>query len=171
MTEPDLESRREIYQAVTDEPGIHVRRIVDRLAYAKGTVQYHLRRLTDEGLLEASDDGKYTRYYPAGEFTAEEQTVMNALRRTYSRRIIAHLLADGPLSTSALSERLEKANSTVSWHLSELHEAGLVEKERRGTSVDYALTDPDRARYLYTVYRGSFTDRLVDRLLGLWEGY
>ncbi|MFB6107910.1 MAG: winged helix-turn-helix transcriptional regulator [Haloplanus sp.] len=171
MDEPTLESRREIYQLVADEPGAHFRRLLGRVEYAQGTLQYHLRRLAEDGLVAVEDDGKYTRYYPAEEFSAADRTVMNALRRTYSRRIIAYLLAEGELTTAELSDELGKSRSTVSWHLSKLHDAGLVEKDRRGVAVYYSLVDPDRARRLYTVYRGSFTDRLVDRLLGLWDAY
>ena len=117
MSEPDLElaSRRAIYQEITDAPGIHFRALLDTLDYAQGTLQYHLRWLVDEGLVEASDDGSYTRYYPAAAFDETDRAVMNALRREYCRRILAHLLADGPLSTTELSERLDKAKSTVSW--------------------------------------------------------
>jgi len=97
--------------------------------------------------------------------------VMNALRREYSRRILGHLLTDGPLSTTELSDRLDKAQSTVSWHLSTLAEADLVTKERDGRSVVYEVSDPDRVRYLYTVHRRSFTDKVVDRILGLWDSY
>ena len=171
MEEPELESRRRIYRLVEDNPGIHFREVLARLDYAQGTVQYHLRRIADEGLIDVADDGQYTRYYPAASFTEADREVMAALRRTYSRRIIAYLLADGPLTTSELADRVEKAPSTVSWHLSKLHDSGLVTKERAGVSVEYALADPDRARYLYTVYQGSFADRLVDRLLGLWNAY
>nr|WP_231751622.1 metalloregulator ArsR/SmtB family transcription factor [Halogeometricum sp. CBA1124] len=96
---------------------------------------------------------------------------MNALRREYSRRILAHLLTDGPLSTTELSDRVDKAQSTVSWHLSKLAEANLVTKERDGRSVVYEINDPDRIKYLYTVHQRSFTDKVVDRMLGLWDGY
>jgi predicted transcriptional regulator len=173
MSEPELElsSRRAIYQYVADNPGVHFRRILDELEYAQGTLQYQLRWLVDEGLVEVSDDGQYTRYYPAAEFDEADRTVMNALRREYSRRILAHLLADGPLTTSELSERLDKARSTVSWHLSKLFDAGLVTKERDGRRVIYEVIDADRVTYLYTIHRQSFTDRVVDRLLDLWEGY
>ncbi|MFB6352744.1 MAG: winged helix-turn-helix transcriptional regulator, partial [Halobacteriales archaeon] len=124
-----------------------------------------------EGLIEVSDDGKYTRYYPAAEFDATDRAVMNALRREYSRRILAHLLVDGPLSTTTLSDRLGKAQSTVSWHLSKLADAGLVTKERDGRRVVYAVSDARRVNSLYATYRRSFTDKVVDRLLGLWDGY
>jgi predicted transcriptional regulator len=173
MSEPDLElpSRRAIFQQVVDNPGIHFRSLLEDLDYAQGTLQYQLRWLADADLLEVSEDGQYTRYYPAAEFDEIDQSVMNALRREYSRRVLAHLLADGPLSTTELSDRLEKAKSTVSWHLSNLSEADLVTKERDGRSVVYDVSEPDRVSYLYTVHRQSFTDRVVDRLLDLWDGY
>ena len=173
MTTPelDLDSRRTIYQHVVDTPGCHFRALLDDLEYAQGTLQYQLRWLVEQDLVEESDDGQYTRYYPAEEFDAADQTVMNALRREYSRRILAHLIADGPLSTTALSDRLEKANSTVSFHLSNLREADLVCKERDGRRVLYRVTDPERVTRLYVVHRKTFTDRVVDRLLDLWDGY
>jgi len=169
--ELDLESRRRIFQRVSDEPGIHFRALLDDLDYAQGTLQYHLRWLADEGFVDVSDDGKFTRYYPAETFDDVDRTAMNALRRKYGRRILAHLLADGPLSTTELGDRIDKAASTTSWHLSRLEDAGLVTKEREGRSVKYELVDPERVKYLYTVHRRTFTDRVVDRLLGLWDGY
>jgi predicted transcriptional regulator len=173
MSDPDLEleSRRALYQHVADNPGVHFRGLLEEFEYAQGTIQYQLRWLADEGLVEVSDDGKYTRYYPAAEFDEADQAVMNALRRKYSRRVLAHLLADGPLSTTELSDRLDKSKSTVSWHLSNLSEADLVTKERDGRSVVYEVGNPDRVTYLYTVHQRSFTDRVVDRLLGLWDSY
>ncbi|QCC61700.1 metalloregulator ArsR/SmtB family transcription factor [Natrinema thermotolerans] len=167
----ELRSRRTIYQHVRDNPGIHFRALLVALEYAQGTLQYHLRRLETQGLLEKSDDGKYTRYYPAEEFDEEDQAVMNALRREYARRIIAHLAVEGALSTADLSDRLERSPSTVSWHLSKLEDADLVTKERKGRSVEYALCDPERVQYLYTVHRRTFTDRVVDRLFDLWDSY
>lgn len=167
----ELESRRRIFGAVQHTPGVHFRALVDDLSYAEGTLQYHLHWLADAGLVDVSRDGQYTRYYPADSFDEGDRQTMNALRRRNARRVLAHLAADGPLTTTGLAERLEKAASTVSWHLSKLHDAGLVEKARDGRSVAYSLADPDRVRYLYVLHRESFADRLVDRLLDIWEGY
>lgn len=169
--ELDLRSRRELFAAISEMPGIHVRGLLDDLEYAKGTLQYHLRWLVDEGLVEASDDGQFTRYYPAERFDDVDRRTMNALRRRNARRILAHLAADEPLTTAELADRTGKAASTVSWHLSKLHDADLVEKQRDGRAVAYSLADPERVRYLYVVHQSSFGDRVVDRLLDIWEGY
>jgi len=168
--EPELDSRREIYRTVRGSPGIHFRGLLRELDYAQGTLQYHLRWLVEEGLVETDDDGEYTRYYTA-EFEPEDRAVMNALRREYSRRIVACIAADGPQTTNGLADRLERAPSTISWHLSRLHDAGVVTKERAGQHVEYALDDPERVMRLYTVHKRSFTDRLVDNILGIWEEY
>ncbi len=169
--ELELDTRRTIYQEVADTPGIHFRALLDKVDIAKGTLQYHLHWLEDEALVDVRDSGEYTRYYPSDSFDEADQAVMDALRRTIARRILAYLVSEGPLTTTELSERLEKSDSTISWHLSTLSDAGLVEKERDGRSVYYEVSDADRVRYLYTVYQGSFTDRLVDRLFDLFEAY
>ncbi|MFB6166460.1 MAG: winged helix-turn-helix transcriptional regulator [Haloarculaceae archaeon] len=171
MDEPefDLESRRELYRAIRHAPGVHVRELERRLDYAKGTVQYHLRWLADHDLVEVHTDGEFSRYYPAHELDDDEKATVSALRRTYSREVIAHLAADGPLTTTDLADRIAKSRSTVSWHLSRLHDAGLVEKRRDGRRVEYALVDRDRVLELYAVYEESFTDRLLDNVLDVWN--
>jgi predicted transcriptional regulator len=167
--ELDLESRREIYQVVHHTPGIHFRELLRRLDYAQGTVQYHLRWLTTHNLVEAASDGEFTRYYPAREFTPDDKSTLSALRRQYSREVIAHLAADGPLTTTELADRVGKSVSTVSWHLSRLHEVGLVTKRRDGRRVEYALADRERVLKLYATYEESFTDRLLDNLIDIWN--
>ncbi|ODR79675.1 transcriptional regulator [Haladaptatus sp. W1] len=171
MDEPELESRRVIFGEIRETPGIHFRELLRRHEYAQGTIQYHLRWLEDEGLVESSDDGNFTRYYPAHSFEAADKSTMNALRRTYSRRIIALLASEERLSTAALSERVGKSRSTVSWHLSRLHEEEIVEKERDGRTVLYSLRDPDQVMGLYATYQASFRDRLLDKVLDLWDVY
>ena len=53
-------------------------------------------------------------------------------------RIALHLAV--PASTTGLAERLELAPSTVSRHLSALHDTGLAERVRRGPVVLYRLS-------------------------------
>lgn len=169
--ELELESRRAIYQAIEGTPGIHFRALLGDLDYAQGTLQYHLHWLADADLVDVSEDGKYTRYYPEGSFDEGDRAVMNALRRQCARRILGYLVHEGPLTTTELSDRIEKAPSTVSFHLSHLEDADLVTSERDGRAVRYEVTDPDRVSRLYAVHHRSFADRLVDRLFDLWDSY
>lgn len=167
----ELEPRRRIHALVEAHPGLHFRELLSRLDLAQGTLQYHLRRMVDEGALSVSHDVGFTRYYAQGRLRPEDRPLVDALRRRYARLALAHLASEGPLTTRALAQRMGKASSTVSWHLARLAEAGLVERRREGQEVLYALVDRARVVHVYTRYRASFTDRLVDGLLGLWESY
>lgn len=168
---PELESRRRILQLIQDHPGLHFRELLSRSRLAQGTLQYHLHRMESEGLVAVSPDVGFTRYYAKDRLRVEDRAVVAALRREYGRRILATLAAEGPLTTLALATKLGKANSTVSWHLARLAEAGLVERRREAQEVRYALVDRARVVQLYTLYRSSFMDRLVDRMLGVWDSY
>ena len=172
MDDPELtlESRRDIYRAIDGAPGVHVRELQRRLDYAKGTVQYHLRWLADHDLVESETDGEYTRYYPARELAPEDKRTLSALRRRYSREVLAHLAADGPLTTTDLAERVGKSQSTVSWHLSRLLDAGVVAKRRdeRGR-VTLVLENPDETAALLGTVDPSLPDRMVDRFTRLLD--
>lgn len=63
---------------------------------------------------------------------------------SHPARIAAlHLLANGPLTVSALSRALGISQPNASQHLSLMRAAGLVEAERDGREVTYRLADPD----------------------------
>ncbi len=57
------------------------------------------------------------------------------------RILILYFLADGPRRVTDLAETLHLPQPTVSHHLRILRERGLVQSQRRGVEVYYALTD------------------------------
>lgn len=63
-------------------------------------------------------------------------------------RLLVEAGADG-LSAGAIAERLEVPPPTLSFHLSQLAHAGLVESRREGRSIHYALRS-ERFRALLT---------------------
>ena len=56
-----------------------------------------------------------------------------------TRREVLKLLRHGPQSAGELSDRFDVSKPTMSVHFRVLKEAGLVDAERRGTSVIYSL--------------------------------
>ncbi len=51
------------------------------------------------------------------------------------------LLRDGPVSVQVLTEASGSSQQNVSKHLGILYQAGIVSREKRGTSVLYAIAD------------------------------
>jgi DNA-binding transcriptional ArsR family regulator len=57
-------------------------------------------------------------------------------------RILRLLLLDGPLNVGEIVERLDMSQANASKHLRTLHEAGVVDREARGTAAYYSVVDP-----------------------------
>jgi ArsR family transcriptional regulator len=55
---------------------------------------------------------------------------------------ILHLLANGPLEVSRIAAAIGATQPNASQHLSVLRGAGLVEADRHGREIRYALVDP-----------------------------
>ena len=70
-----------------------------------------------------------------------------------TRREIVRLLRDGPRTSGEIAEHFPTAWATISRHLGQLRDAGLILSERRGQQIVYELNT--------TVF-----DDLVEHILG-----
>jgi len=60
-----------------------------------------------------------------------------------ARLEILHLLANGSLEVSRIAAAIGATQPNASQHLAVLRTAGLVETDRHGREIRYALADPD----------------------------
>ena len=152
---------------VEAKPGVHFNALASDLGIATGQAQYHLRKLRRAGDVVAEEIQGKTHYYSQA-YDPWERRVLAFARRETARTILLHLLEAGSLSADELVNRIGVARSTVSWHVSALAEAEILEKSygERGRVI-VALTDPDETRRLLATVRPSLTDRLVDRFTRL----
>jgi DNA-binding transcriptional ArsR family regulator len=58
--------------------------------------------------------------------------------------------------------------ATISWHLSNLVEEGVVEPVEEGRTTLYEVANEDLTVQLLVRYRESFVDRVVDRIIDFW---
>ncbi len=156
-------TRARIRRHVRDTPGVHFNRIGRDLDIATGQTQYHLRRLVRDGELAVERVGGHSHYFEPS-FDPWERRVLAFLRRETARAIILRLHADGPTQPTVLASELNLARSTVSWHVSTLTDAEVVEKsDDRPMTV--TLSRPDRIATLLDEVSPSLPDRLVDRFV------
>lgn len=76
------------------------------------------------------------------EITRMQADVLKVLASP-ARLEILHLLANGPLEVSRIAELIGATQPNASQHLAVLRNAGLVDSDRHGREIRYALTDPD----------------------------
>ncbi len=165
VSEAGLSTRDRVARRVRTDPGIHFNELVRALDLAPGQVQYHTRKLVrQETLVRSSLYGK-THYYPP-EFDTTERRALALLRRETAGDIVACLMSDGPTRPVDVADRVGIARSTLSWHVSRLVTAGIVEK-REDDGLLLALSDPERTARLLKAADPSLADRLVDRFTRL----
>lgn len=152
--------RARIERRVTRDPGVYFNELVRELDLAAGQVQYHLRRLTDDGAVAAAELFGRTHYYPPG-YDAWERRALALLRRETSAEVVATLLDEGPSRPVDVADRIGIARSTLAWHADRLVEAGLVEKRFDGHQL--VVADERRTAELLETADPTLPERLVDR--------
>jgi len=161
------DTRTSIERTVASTPGVHFNELVRNTAYAPGQIQYHVRALVDAGALVREELFGRTHYYPP-EYDAFERRVLALVRRETTRDVLLAVLDDGSNRPADVKERVGIARSTLEHHVTNLQDAGVLEKERdsRGR-VTLALARPQRTRDLLEAVEPSVSDRLVDRFTRL----
>ncbi|ELZ27254.1 hypothetical protein C474_17949 [Halogeometricum pallidum JCM 14848] len=149
--ESGSDARDAIVGYVASTPGAHFSKVRDDLRLGTGETQYHLQRLVDDGVVEFSRDGDYKRFFPAGRFTAFEQTALGYLRRDTPRGMLVALLRNPDATGSALAAELDVSRATVSNYARKLDEAGLLSRED-----GYAIVRPETVITLLVRYADSF---------------
>ncbi|MFW5916896.1 MAG: winged helix-turn-helix transcriptional regulator [Halorubrum sp.] len=158
---PDTRTR--VRRHVHDTPGVHFNRVGRELDIATGQTQYHLRRLVRDGEIAVERIGGRAHYFDPS-FDPWERRALAFLRRETAREIIVRLHADGPTQSKTLADELDLARSTVSWHVSNLVDSGVVEKSA-DSPMTLELTRPERTADLLDEVSPSLPDRVVDRFV------
>jgi predicted transcriptional regulator len=161
------DTRRQISAHVRANAGVHFNELVRESPFAPGQVQYHIRRLIDDGELVRSEFYGRTHYYPPG-YNEHERAVLALFRRETTREIVVYLIEHEPTSPSTAADALGVARSTLEYHLDRLVECDVVEKDydSRGR-VELRLATPERTGELLSTVEPTVPDRLVDRFTRL----
>lgn len=141
----DHPARAKVDEVVTRLPGLHVAEIARRVDSPESTVRYHARVLERETHVRTASVRNTVRLYPAGT-PSEDFELYAALRDDSRSRVLRAIARREPASVTTLAEDVDRAASTVSHHLGTLEEAGLIERERTGQSVQVSLGSRVRER-------------------------
>ncbi|MHB8633179.1 MAG: winged helix-turn-helix transcriptional regulator [Thermoplasmatota archaeon] len=137
---------RAILEAVRQNPGIHFRALARAAhVHSAGQLRHHLDRLRRQQLMVELEDGGYKRFFAAGSERAALRPHMARFSRQVPRRI-GQLLLERPMNRSELRETLGCADSTLSYHLNRMLQAGDVAKARQAHICRYSLTNHDVVR-------------------------
>jgi len=149
---------------------MHEREIANRLDLNYGTLHYHLKYLEKRELVVTRTDGHYTQYYATGKVSRKDKKLLIYLRQKAKRRIIIHLLTNGPCMHKTLCEYIGLARSTTSFHLNILVKSEIIAREGRGREVYYHVCEPEYLSDLIITFEKSFGDNTVNKFAETWNG-
>lgn len=164
----NLDTRKEIFEHVQANPGIHFSQLKRDLDMETGLLQHHLRTLEDQDILTSEDHQGKRRLFVAQELDEEERAILSLLRYETTRHILLFLLEKNTARNRAIAEELGVSPATVSWHVSRLVEDGIVSEVQDGRTTRYTVTDEELTMQLLVRYKESFVDRAVDNILDFW---
>src|ERR1051325_1662095 len=149
------ETRKRVYEAVRKYPGIHLRNLERQLGMSAPLVQYHLKRLLEEGFVQVNEQGGYARYSPTSKgksarVTKRDVPILGLLREEAPLHVALLLLDHGPKTHAEIVEATGIGKSTLSYHLAKLAPARIV--ERVPNSPKLRLADRDRIYRLLLAY-------------------
>lgn len=135
------ETRADVYEILTADPGTTLPDLSDRLETPLSTVRYHVQVLQREGLISSQKQRGNRRFYPVG---VENEALTAALQTDTTADIVRSLADRGAATVGDLVDDIGKSYSTVSHHISRLVEDDIIVREKEGRKRVCRLTSGAR---------------------------
>jgi predicted transcriptional regulator len=168
MSDAPLPTQQRIYSQIQNVPGIHFRELMRSCGVSTGQLSHHISALKRLQLIWEEKQGRNARFYPLG-LNDSERHILRFLRSHTTRRILLLLLEHPSLAHKDLTGKMGLSPSTVSWHLEQLKNAGILSLEKKGKEHRYSITQKEEVRRVLIAHRQSFLDKLVDNFIDSWE--
>lgn len=148
---------------INETPGIRYRELLRLTRLANGVLTYHLAVLEKSGNIKVDRKSRMTRYYPSN-ICAEETDIIGYLKSNTARQITMFILEHELCTFSEIVEYVNKASSTISWHLKRLKHAGII-SVRHGEHTLYRVTNRELVSEVLLKYRESFVDKVINNYI------
>lgn len=137
----DSEPRATLYEVVTGSPGISMTEVAERAGIPLSTARYHSRVLTNEDVIDEEKIRGKRRLFPAA-MEPDRRELAAAMADDATASLLAVTFHLEPIGVCGLAEELDRSASTISYHLTRLEKADLLEREHDG---DYTVVRLDPA--------------------------
>lgn len=133
--------RQRIYDAIVEDPGTYPLALAETVGVSRSTVRYHVRILEREGLARTEKERGKRRVFSARSDECDTEPLVDD---PAPRAVLSAIATHEPVSVSRLAETVDRSASTVSYHLGQLEDGGLIERERNGNTVLNMLSEDAR---------------------------
>ncbi len=168
-TELFSDSKSVILKQIERNPGIRYRELLRLTSLTNGGLQYHLKILERSHKVKVDrHDGRRTRYYPLHIPTSESH-ILGCVRNNVARQIVFFILEHHLCTFGEVVEHTKKAQSTVSWHLKRLSEAGIISISYGPEYQLYSTVNNNLVKTVLDKYKETFRDKIANAYYEIFE--
>ncbi len=137
-------TRLQIFDYITQNPGVQFRAIASALCLPLGLAEYHLGVLVRSGLVSFVRDGRYKRFFASKRFSKREMLAICLLRRKTTKRILEVLLHKSEQSHCKLAGEVAITSQALTWQMKKLRSTKFVLQIKDGTRTLYTLNESSK---------------------------
>lgn len=134
-------TRLQIFDYITQNPGVQFRAVAAALCLPLGLAEYHLGVLVRSGLVSFVRDGRYKRFFVSKRFSKREMLAICLLRRKTTKRILEVLLQRGERSHCKLAGEVEISSQALTWQMKRLRSTKFVLQVNDGKKTCYTINE------------------------------
>lgn len=150
-------------------PGVHLRELQRLMNSSFNTTRYHVDNLERDGEIIRSEEGGYSRLYPAG-FDGQIRGLYSVLHNGTTRQVLRSLAGRGQMGNTEISVVTGLPKSTVSEHTDLLCRTGLVKKTTLlGGGSTYEVQDQKTVSEALAIFERNLLAVAADSFIDLWE--
>ena len=127
-----------ILETIKDNPGIHVRGMIEKTNLENGVIVHYLDKLEREGKIKSRKYTRYKRYYSLN-IDEEEFDIIRNLRKPTKKKILFYIIVKGNPTFKEIVSNTNKSPATISWNLSELIKNDIIEKSKNNDNLCYKI--------------------------------
>ncbi|UCE73284.1 MAG: winged helix-turn-helix transcriptional regulator [Methanomassiliicoccales archaeon] len=134
-------TRLAIFQYLCKNPCSKLRAVAQALELAVPTVDWHLKKLVERGLVTSKKVGKNKIFYPAEMIDSEDVEVLALFTQDKAKLIISTIAGNPGIAQGELGKKLDMYQQEVGWYTSKLTEKGVLSRTIDGRFRRYYLSE------------------------------
>lgn len=146
--------RKEVYEWICKEPGIHLHGLARRTGSTLSTIRYHCTILKRSHLIQVKDEKGFKRFFRnGGTHSRDELDLISCLHSQTASEILRIILVEPEISRKEIAAAIGKSGPSITWHINRLEEKGLLSVRKEGRSVRYRINDHTSHLLAQTAFR------------------
>ena len=167
IDKPDTKSV--ILENIYKTPGIRYKELLRLTRLKNGVLSYHLTILERLNKIRIDRyNNRVTRYYIVN-IPKEESDIIGCFRNKVTRKMAIFILQHDSCIFNEIVDHMNKAPSTVSWHLKRLRDAGIISIISGEKHQLYRVVDRETVASILYKYKESFVDKVVNNYTEMME--